>query len=57
MSLQADDGELGEKVPADRHLVLRMDRPAADALDDFEALLDARLARAAPPCSAASCRA
>ena len=51
VSLQADDGELGDKVPADRHLVLRMDRPAADALDDFEALLDARLARAAPPAS------
>ena len=46
--LQADDGGVGDDVPADRHVVLRMDRPAAEALDDLAALLDARLARAIP---------
>ena len=45
VSLQADDGELGDEVPAGRHVVLRTDRPAAEALDDLVALLDARLAR------------
>ena len=45
---QADDGGIGDDVPADRHVVLRTDRLAADALDDFTALLDARLARAIP---------
>ena len=39
---QADDGGVGDDVPADRHVVLRTDRPAADALDDLAALLDAR---------------
>ena len=48
VSLQADDGALGDEVRADRHVVLRTDRPAAEALDDLEALLDARLARAGP---------
>ena len=46
--LQADDGGLADDVPADRHLVLRTDRPAAEALDDLAALLDARLARDDP---------
>jgi aminoglycoside phosphotransferase family enzyme/predicted kinase len=47
VSLQAEDGELGDGVPADRHLVVRTDRPAAQALDDLAALLDARLTRTA----------
>ena len=46
--LQADDGGLDNDVPADRHVVLRTDRPAAEALDDLAALLDARLARGGP---------
>ncbi len=46
--LQADDGGLADDVPADRHVVLRTDRPAAEALDDLAALLDARLARTVP---------
>ena len=45
---QADDGGVAADVPADRHVVLRTDRPAAEALDDLAALLDARLARAVP---------
>ena len=48
---QADDGGVGADVPADRHVVLRTDRPAAEALDDLAALLDARLARAVPSVS------
>ena len=39
---QTEDGELAEDVPPGRHLVLRTDRPAEDALDDLAALLDAR---------------
>jgi len=46
--LQADDGGLADDVPADRHVVLRTDRPPAEALDDLAALLDARLARGGP---------
>ena len=46
--LQADDGGLADDVPAGRHVVLRTDRPAAEALDDLAALLDARLARGGP---------
>jgi hypothetical protein len=42
---QADDGGLAEDVPPGRHVVLRTDRPAEDALDDLAALLDARLGR------------
>ena len=38
-------GELGDEAPASRHVVLRTDRPAAEALDDLVALLDTRLAR------------
>ena len=45
---QAEDGGLVEDVPAGRHVVLRTDRPAADALDDLAALLDARLGRRGP---------
>jgi hypothetical protein len=45
---QGGDGELAEDVPADRHVVLRTDRPADDALDDLAALLDARLAAPRP---------
>ncbi len=46
--LQANNGGLVDDVPADRHVVLRTDRPAAEALDDLAALLDARLARGGP---------
>ena len=48
---QADVGGVGADVPADRHVVLRTDRPATEALDDLAALLDARLARAVPSVS------
>jgi uncharacterized protein len=34
-----------DEVPADRHLTLRTDRPVETMLDEFEAALDARLAR------------
>jgi aminoglycoside phosphotransferase family enzyme/predicted kinase len=46
--LQAEDGGLADDVPADRHVVLRTDRPAVEALDDLAALIDARLARGGP---------
>ena len=43
--LQTGDDGLADDIPASRHIVLRTDRPPAEALDDLAALLDARLAR------------
>jgi predicted kinase len=45
---QAMEGDLADDFPAGQHIVLRTDRPAAEALDDLAALLDAHLARSGP---------
>ena len=55
--LQADDGGLADDVSADRHVVMRADRPAAETLDQLVAVLDARHAatvRSSPRPRAAS---
>jgi aminoglycoside phosphotransferase family enzyme/predicted kinase len=45
---QSDNGGLLEDVPPAQHIPLRTDRPAADALDDLTAVLDARFALRGP---------
>lgn len=45
---QAVEGDLADHFPAAQHIVLRTDRPTAQALDDLAALLDAQLARSGP---------
>jgi aminoglycoside phosphotransferase family enzyme/predicted kinase len=46
--LQVEDDGLAEEVPPAQHIPLRTDRPAADALDDLTAVVDARLALRRP---------
>ena len=45
---QAEDDGLAEDVPPAQHIPLRTDRPAAEALDDLAAVLDARLSLGGP---------